>query len=278
MYEGESDMSDILQKNIERARQLERHLRLTTLPVGIRLWKNGETIPPDAGERPAKKHSWCQYLTMARTSAADVRPTFLVKAEDFSCLIGPGMLGITERLESILSGEHVEKIHFETKELAKSTMDTLPSVPAHTMQGATIAALENFKFEPDVVFAAVYPGMVNRIMDASLWYTGGPYTTSYGSLGGICSSATAKAYIDESKVSVTAFPCMGSRRWGGFTDMEVALAVNIKQFDRFIKGLENTYLTGHSYPIAVHLGEVYETHHAIPKQAYSDVYPYCYES
>jgi len=272
-------MSDILQKNTERARQLERHLRLTTLPVGIRLWKNGETIPPDAGERPTKKHSWCQYLTMAKTYAADARPTFLVKADDFSCLIGPGMLGITERLESILSGEHVEKIHFETKELAKSTMDTLPSVPANTMQGATIAALENFRFEPDVVIAGVYPGMVNRIMDASLWYTGGPYTTSYGSLAGICSSATAQAYLDDSKnVSNVAFPCMGARRWGGWTDMEVALSVNIKQFDRFIKGLENTYLTGHSYPIAVHLGEVYETHHAIPKEAYSDVYPYCYES
>jgi len=270
-------MTAIQKKNAHRAQQLERHLRLTTLPVGIRLWKNGETLPPEAGERPAKKHSWCQYLTMARTWAADARPTFLLKADDFSCLIGPGMVGITERLESILSGEHVQHIHFETKELAKSTMDTLASVPAHTMQAATITALENMKVEPDVVFAAVYPGMVNRIMDASLWYTGGPYTTSYGSLAGICSGATATAYIDQKRVSVVAFPCMGSRRWGGFNDMEVALAVNMKQFERFIKGLENTFLTGHSYPVGLHMGEVYETHHPIPDKGYSEVYPYCYQ-
>ncbi|MBN1856046.1 MAG: DUF169 domain-containing protein [Dehalococcoidia bacterium] len=270
-------MNSILEKNIKRARQMERHLRLTTMPVGIRLWKNRESIPDGAGERPSKKHSFCQYLTMARTYAADVQPTFLLKADDFSCLIGPGMLGITEKLESILSGEHVEQIHFESKELAKSTMDTLPSVPPHTMQGVTVAALEHLTVEPDIVFAAVYPGMVNRIMDASLWYTGGPYTTSYGSLAGICSSAAAKAYVDESRVSVVAFPCMGSRRWGGMTDMDLALAVNIKQFDRFIKGLENTWLTGHSYPVAVHLGEVYETHHPIPAESYSSVYPYCYE-
>ena len=150
---------------------------------------------------------------------------------------------------SILIGEHVEQIHFETKELAKSTMDTLPSVPAYSMDAISVGALEDFKVEPDVIFAAVYPGMVNRIMDASLWY----------------------------KVSVVAFPCMGSRRWGGMTDMDLALAVNIKQYDRFIKGLENTWLTGHSYPIAVHLGEVFETHHPVPAESYSSVYPYCYE-
>ena len=270
-------MPDTQKKNIKRARQLERHLRLTTLPVGVRLWKNGEPIPPEAGVLPEKPHSFCQYLTLARTHAADVRPTFLVRAEDFSCQIGPGMLGITERLETILSGEHVERIHFATKELARSTMSTLNSLPPHTMQAATITALEGMKVEPDVVFAAVYPGMVNRVMDASLWYTGGAYTTSYGSLAGICSSATATALVDESRMSVVAFPCMGSRRWGGFNDMELALAINIKNFDTFIKGLENTWLTGHSYPIGLHVGEQNETHHPLPDETYSEVYPYCYE-
>jgi len=187
------------------------------------------------------------------------------------------MVGLTERLESILSGEHVEKIHFETKELAKSSMSTLVSLPPYSMQAATIAALENFPVEPDVIFAAVYPGMVNRLMDASLWYTGGPYTTSYGSLAGICSGATATAYMDESRVSVVAFPCMGSRRWGGFNDMELAMAVNIKNFDTLIKGLENTWLTGHSYPIGLIMGDQNETHHPIPDYSYSSVYPYCDE-
>jgi len=271
-------MTEIQKRNAERAQRIERHLRTTTLPVGIRLWKNGEQIPAEAGEAPDKPRSFCQFLTVARTHAADVRPNFLIKDKDFSCRIGPGMLGITERLESILSGEHVERIHFETKELAKSTMDTLVNLPPRTMQAMTVAALEELKVEPDIIFAAVYPGMVNRVMDGSLWYTGGPYTTSYGSLGGICSGAAATAYVEESRVSVIAFPCMGSRRWGGFTDMEVALAVNIKQFDTFIKGLENTWLTGHSYPIGVHLGEQFETHHPIPAEGYSEVYPYCYEA
>jgi len=270
-------MSDILQKNKERARQLERHLRMTTLPVGIRLWKVGEQIPAEAGERPSKKRSFCQFLTEARTFAADARPCFLIQADDFTCQIGPGMVGITERLESILSGEHVENIHFETKELAKSTMSTLVSLPAHSMQAATIAALEELPVEPDVIFAAVYPGMVNRLMDSSLWYTGGPYTTSYGSLAGICSGAAATAYMEESRVSVVAFPCMGSRRWGGFNDMEVAMAVNIKNFDTLIKGLENTFLTGHSYPIGMIMGDQNETHHPIPDHSYSSVYPYPFE-
>ncbi len=270
-------MADVRTRNAQRAHQLERHLRMATLPVGIRLWKAGEQIPPDAGARPTRKRTWCQYLTEARTFAADVRPRFLVTADDFTCQIGPGMTGLGERLESILSGEHVERIHFETKELARSAMSTLVSVPERSMQAATIAALEDFPVEPDIIFAAVYPGMVNRIMDASLWYTGGPYTTSYGSLAGICSAATATAYVDESKVTVVAFPCMGSRRWGGFNDMEVALAINIRNFDKFIKGLENLWLTGHSYPIGLIMGDQNETHHEIPEHDYSSAYPYCYE-
>lgn len=266
-------------ENLRRARKIERHIRPLTLPVGVRLWKKGETIPSEAGKRPAKTHSWCQFLTLARTNASDDRPTFLIRKEDFACPIAPGMLGFGERLESILSGEHVEQIHFETKALAKSTMDTLPSVPAFTIEAATVAALENLEVEPDVIMVAVSPGMVNRIMDSSLWYTGGPYTTSYGSLAGICASATAKAYVDRETVSHIAFPCMGSRRWGGWGDYELALSVNIEQFDRFVKGLENTWLTGHSYPIAVHLvPEVVESHHRIPDKPYSEVYPYCYES
>jgi len=271
-------MTDIQKRNKERAQQLERHLRMTTLPVGIRLWKVGEEIPPEAGERSTKKRSWCQYLTEARTFAADLRPMFFIKPEDFTCQIGPGMMGLTERLESILSGEHVEKIHFETKELARSCMSTLVSLPPYSMQAATIGALEDFAVEPDVIFSALYPGMVNRLMDSSLWYTGGPYTTSYGSLAGICSGACATAYMEDARVSVVAFPCMGSRRWGGFNDMEVAMAVKIQNFDTLVKGLENTWLTGHSYPIGVHLGEQNETHHPVPDESYSEVYPYCYEA
>lgn len=268
----------IKQQNLERARKIERHIRPLTLPVGARFWKKGEQLPSEAGTRPEKKHSWCQFLTLARTNASDNRPTFLIKRSDFACPIAPGMLGFEERLDDVLSGEHVEQIHFETRELAKSSMGTLPSIPAFTIEAATVAALENLEVEPDVIVVAVSPGMVNRIMDASLWYTGGPYTTCYGSISGICASATAKAYIDHDRVSNIAFPCMGSRRWGGWTDYELALSVNIGQFDRFIKGLENTWLTGHSYPIGVHLiSDIVESHHRKPQKEYSEVYPYCYE-
>ena len=272
-----AEVAAIKAKNAHRAHQLERHLRMTTLPVGVRLWKVGEEIPAEAGDRPTKKRSWCQFLTEARTFAADERPRFLIKAEDFTCQIGPGMMGITEPLESILSGEHVENIHFETKELAKSTMSTLVNVPAYTMQAATIAALEVLPVEPDIIFSGICPAMVNRLMDSSLWYTGGPYTTSYGSLAGICSGACATAYMEESRVSVVAFPCMGSRRWGGMNDMEVAMAVNIKNFDTLMKGLENTWLTGHSYPIGLITGDQNETHHPLPAHSYGEAYPYCDE-
>ena len=59
--------------------------------------------------------------------------------------------------------------------------------------------------------------------------------------------------------------------------MELALAVNIKNFDTFIRGLENTWLTGHSYPIGLHVGEQNETHHPLPDDSYSELYPYCFE-
>jgi len=86
------------EENLRRAGKIERHVRPLTLPVGVRLWKKGERVPSEAGKRPDKTHSWCQFLTLARTNASDDRPTFLIRKEDFACPIAshrsaPGVRG-----------------------------------------------------------------------------------------------------------------------------------------------------------------------------------------
>ena len=69
------------EENLARARKIERHLRPATLPVGIKFWKNGETIPKEAGTPPKQRHAWCQFVSIARCTGTEARDIFLVKKE-----------------------------------------------------------------------------------------------------------------------------------------------------------------------------------------------------
>jgi uncharacterized protein (DUF169 family) len=270
-------MQHIESTNLARARKIERHLRPPTLPVGIKFWTEGDRIPPEAGKRPEAKHTWCQFVSNARFNGSDQRELLLVKKEDILCHAAVGVLGFEEWAEEILDGRFFERIHFATKELAASAMKTIPRMPVGT-QAITIGPLEGFPLEPDVVVIGVTPGRTNKVMDGAMWYKGGSFTTQYGNGCGICANATVEALVSPDKVAVIAFPCHGARRWGGWRDDELGCGVRIDQFDTWIEGMEGTFRSGHSYPVAHQLASpVKETHHPMTETPYEELYPYCLE-
>ena len=76
-------------------------------------------------------------------------------------------------------------------------------------------------------------------------------------------------------MATLAFMCHGARRWGGFEDTELGCGVSIDKFDTWVDGMEATWLTGHSYPIAHQLASPNrETHHRQTGVKYEDVNPY----
>ena len=120
---------EIRKVNLARARKIERHLRLPTLPVGVRFWKPGEPIPPEAGKTPEMKHTWCQYLSITRNNGADDREILLVRLEDITCHIAPAILGLEDMPPDLAAGKLLGEIHFLTNELCASAVATIPKVP-----------------------------------------------------------------------------------------------------------------------------------------------------
>jgi uncharacterized protein (DUF169 family) len=155
-------------------------------------------------------------------------------------------------------------------------METIPRIPFR-IKALTIGALQDLEIVPDTIFVAVTPGRTNKVMDGAMWYRGGRFLVHDGNGCGACGNATAEPMISD-QVATIAFMCHGARRWGGFEDTELGCGVRIDKFDAWIAGMEATWLTGHSYPIAHQLpSNIRETHHRQSGIKYEEAYPYCLE-
>jgi uncharacterized protein (DUF169 family) len=268
---------EIKKANLARARKVERHLRPPTLPVGVRFWRENEEIPANAGVKSPYKYTWCQFLSLVRNNGADDRETFLVEIEDITCHIAPAILGLEEMPKELAEGKLLGQIHFITDELCADAVATIPKVPFR-VKAITIGPLMDLEVTPDVVFTAITPGRTNKVMDGAMWLKGGRFVVQYGNGCGACGNGTAEPMVTD-QVATIAFMCHGARRWGGFEDTELGCGVNIEKFDAWIEGMEATWLTGHSYPIAHQLASPNrETHHKQTGVKYEDEYPYCLDA
>ena len=265
----------IRKANLARARIIERHLRPPTMPVGVKFWKEGDTIPANAGVKWHSKQTYCQFLSIVRNNGADDREVLLIEKDDLTCQFAWSILGYEDMPPSVAEGNG--GIHFYDAELCRSAMATIPKIPFR-VKAITIGALMDLPLVPDVIVMALTPGRTNKVMDGAMWYKGGRFNVQYGNGCGPCGNATAEPMTSE-QVATIAFMCHGARRWGGFEDGELACGVRIDKFEAWVAGMEATWLTGHSYPIAHQLpSAIRETHHKQTGIKYADAYPYCVEA
>ena len=266
---------EIVKANRARARKIERHLKLPTLPVGVRFWREGETIPNNAGTPPRRKYTYCQILSMIRFNAEEDRDITLIKQDDLTCHLAMGILGYEDMPPNVTEGN--SGIHFYDRDLCISAMATIPKIPFR-VKAITIGALENLPIVPDVIVMGLTPGRTNKVMDGAMWYKGGRFVVQYGNGCGACGNATAEPMTSD-QVATLAFMCHGARRWGGFEDNELGCGVRIDKFDVWVAGMEATWLTGHSYPPAHQLpSDIRETHHVQRGTKYEEAYPYCLDA
>ena len=265
---------EIRKANLARARKIDKHFRPPTLPVGVKFWREGETIPDNAGVKPRAKHTYCQFLSMVRNNGADDREIVVIEKDDITCPWAKGILGFEDMPKDV--AESLAGIHFYDRDLCVSAMDTIPKIPFR-VKAITIGALEDLPLVPDVIVVAVTPGRTNKVMDGAMWFKGGRFVVQYGNGCGACGNATAEPMISD-QVATIAFMCHGARRWGGFEDDELGCGIRIDKFDAWVAGMEATWLTGHSYPIAHQLtSDIRETHHEQTGIKYADASPYCLE-
>jgi uncharacterized protein (DUF169 family) len=235
------------QENIKHARQIEEHLRISTLPVGVKFYKKGEEIPDGVGEKPDFKGTFCQFVSHARYERCQIRKNYLLERRHITCPFAPGLLGFEEWTGHVVTGEHMGGVHFENAEAARKSLLGVPRVEPFTMQAVLVGPLYDLTVEPDIIMFAVVPGMTNKVLDGQMWNSGEPKHIVYYNVAGICGSGAAQAYINNDLF--ISFPCHGGRRIGLFTDTELLVALNAGFFDEWVLGMEKSYASGHSYPV-----------------------------
>ena len=238
-------------ENVLRARQIEAHLRLPTLPVGVKVYKKGGKIPSDLGVRPDYTGTFCQFISSARFERCQIRKNYLLERSALSCPFAPGVLGFEEWTGHIATGEHMGGVHFENAEASRRSQEGLPKIKPFTVEAILVGPLQDLAVEPDVISFAIVPGMSNKVLDGQMWKTGKPKEIVYYNMCGVCGTGVAQAYNE--KNLFLAFPCHGARRIGLFTDSEIFVALNAGFFDEWISGMEKSFVSGHSFPVGHYL-------------------------
>lgn len=241
-------MSEILEKNLNVTKQIEQHIRPLTFPVGIKFIKPDENIDLNQYYKPAEKYNFCQYLSLARYDRCH-QDVYYVKKEDIICSMALVTLGFNDWPESYLNGSKFWNIHHKNLEDSKESVKSVPLMTRGAVDSLIIGPLEKMDVHPDIIFLGILPGQLNRISEGYQWFNSGGLNVKYSGICGICGWTVVKAYVE--KTVVVGFPCQGSRRFGNYQDIELAVAISSDILDEFLDGLEKTYATGHSYPIGI---------------------------
>lgn len=235
-----------LSVNIERSAKIDAHLRIPTLPVGLKFFRKGETVADGIGKGSASPGTFCQFVSQARFERCAIRQNTLVRRKDIVCPYAPGVVGFEEWSADVQSGEHMGGVHFDDSEAARRAQTAVPKIVPFTVSALLIGPLMDFPVDPDIIAFAFQPGMSCKIFDGAMWNSGEPFTIRYYNLCGIC-SAVAQAY-NEKRLAI-GFPDHGTRRMALFGDAELFAALHLHFYDEWILGMEKSFATGHSFPV-----------------------------
>jgi uncharacterized protein (DUF169 family) len=244
MYDFEKPRG--LPRNVERAVKIDKHLRIPTLPVGLKFFKKDETVPNGLGKESDWVGTFCQFLSQARFDRCSIRKNYIVRRKDIVCPYAPGVVGFEEWSTDVSTGEHMGGVHFENAEAARRAQTAVPKIEPFSISALLVGPLMDLAIDPDVIAIAFQPGMSNKILDGAMWNSGEPYTIKYYNMCGTC-SAVAQAYNE--KKLIMGLPDHGTRRMALFGDTELFAALHLSFFDEWILGMEKSFVTGHSFPV-----------------------------
>jgi uncharacterized protein (DUF169 family) len=228
---------------------LEKHLRVTTFPVGIRALSPGEAAPAKA-KRPAKdlgvKVAICQAISYARRYGW----TLAFSGEDLSCPIAKAAFGFAERNDYYTSGALADGMYAACREAGARLEDALPKLEPGEVGGVVVGPLSRIDWAPETVLVYGNSAQVMRLVNACLYEKGGAMraeTTGRGDCADIV--------IRSRRTGAPQFvlPCYGDRIFGMTADDEMAYTFPFARAGEVVKGLEGTHAGGVRYPIPLYL-------------------------
>ena len=228
---------------------LEKHLRVSTFPVGIKSFAPGEPLPAKA-KRPAKdlgiKVAICQSIGFARRYGW----TLAFSGDDLSCPIAKAAFGFADRNDYYTSGALADGMYASCREAGARFEDALPKYERGEVGAIVVGPLSRIDFAPDTVLVYGNSAQVLRLLNACLYEKGGSLKAESTGRGDCTEIVIRSRRSNEPQLIL---PCYGDRIFGMAADDEMAFTFPFAMAEAVVKGLEGTHAGGVRYPVPVYL-------------------------
>lgn len=223
--------------------QLEKALRLRSLPIGLKLLENAKELDKIKHRKPDQNILFCQLLTQARTFGWTIGFT----SEDLVDSICAHVVGLrAEAYEPFLLA--VGEVWFKDKKTAlqKYAPENFPCIP-HKFEAAVLSPLAAGRIDPDLIILYGNPAQAMRFINGVQWENYEKMEIS--SCGeSACSDSIGLSYTTgKPKVAI---PCFGERRFGHVQDDELIMVLPSEYVDTLLRGLDALDKKGARYPIS----------------------------
>jgi len=230
---------------VQLVADLNRFLRITTTPIGMKLFasvEEMEAIPKV--RRPADIHTTDQIVGQASRNGWTVGITM----DDLVGAQCGAVLGLHPRDEDWLSGNRMNGVWYGTLEDASAHQHAMDLVEHGKYQAMVVSPLMSGRLNPpDICLIYATPAQMILFINGLQWT--GYKKLDWGCVGeSSCADSWGRALkTGEPSLSI---PCFAERRYGGVMEDELLMAIPPKFLPKVIEGLEHLSRNGLRYPIA----------------------------
>ncbi|MGE5841777.1 MAG: DUF169 domain-containing protein [Deltaproteobacteria bacterium] len=223
---------------------LEDHCRPATMPVAIKLVKEGNAPLPKAKyplDHAGHRMAVCQGMTLART----IGWVMAFRDKDYACPLPRVFMGHIEP-DALLQGA-IADYYQDDPECQKIMEATYPKWPLDAYKEIWLAPMNRCEFVPDLAVAYGNPAQVLALIQGANYGIGsGIKSASSGRFG--CS--TWIAGVVQAGECTYMVPGPGERVFAGTQDHEMSFAVPYSRFGQLIEGLKYVRSKGaYRYPV-----------------------------
>ncbi|MGB9859710.1 MAG: DUF169 domain-containing protein [Moorellaceae bacterium] len=217
--------------NKEMAAKFRQLLSLRWEPVGVRLLRKDEKIPPGLGE-PHTRLRYCQAVVAARRGYSIYFPP-----KWHACPDGAAILGLIEMPPKLRSGElYLRFRKLPDLEVARRMIEERPVWEAGEFSAVALAPLSRASFEPHVVIFTLWPEQAMWLCSADSYYSGERQVFETSSYNSVCAELTVRP-MKTGRMN-TSFGCYGSRASSDMDDFETFLSIPAERLRNIIFALE----------------------------------------
>jgi uncharacterized protein (DUF169 family) len=224
--------------------ELNRLLRLKTMPIGMKLFERVEDMAAVPKiRRPKAIHTTDQIVAQA----ARLGFTVGITREDLVGAQCGAVIGLHPQDADWLSGTAMAGVWFATVEVGAAHQRAMRVVPFGTSRAMAVSPLARGRLDPpDICLIYATPAQMILFINGLQWT--GYRKLEWGCVGeSSCADSWGRALATgEPSLSI---PCFAERRYGGVMEDELLMAIPPSFLPKVIDGLTALSRNGLRYPI-----------------------------